>query len=211
MYVPGHFSTDERGRQALAEEVASGELVTGGEAGLLATHVPVLFDPSLGAQGGFLGHLARNNDQWRHPVTGDALLICTGPNGYVSPGWYPSKADGGRVVPTWNYLTVHAYGQIEFFDDVARLETIVTRLTVRHEGQRANPWAVSDAPRDYLDGMLRAIVGFCLTLTRFEAKAKLSQNRPDGDIAGVIDGVQADGNEPLANLMRTWNPKVSGS
>ena len=213
MYTPRAFALDDLPEiQQLIQHTRLAQLITLGENGLQASHLPLLLNPDEGPNGTLYGHLAKANPQWRELQNGsEALVIFAGADAYISPAFYPAKAEHGKVVPTWNYLTVHAYGQIEFFDDVARLEAIVTRLTVRHEGQRANPWVVCDAPRDYLDGMLRAIVGFCLTLTRFEAKAKLSQNRPDGDIAGVIDGVQADGNEPLANLMRTWNPKVSGT
>ncbi len=138
-----------------------------------------------------LGHVARENPQWRQAGAGEVLAIFLGANAYVSPSWYPTKQkSGGRVVPTWNYVAVHAYGRIEFFDDAARLEALVTRLTVMHETGQPAPWSVSDAPRDYLAAMLKAIVGFSLPIARLEGKWKMSQNRPPEDRAGAAAALQ---------------------
>ena len=133
--------------------------------------------------------MARNNDQWRKPALGESLAIVRGPDAYVSPSWYAAKAEHGRVVPTWNYVTAHVYGRLVVHDDPAWVEDIVRRLTAKHEAARlASPgqppaWSVDDAPRAFIEGQLRAIVGLELQITRIEAKAKLSQNRPVADIA----------------------------
>lgn len=165
-------------------------LVSHGEQGLLATHLPVLVDTAEGEFGTVYAHLARANRQWQDLEQGaEALLVFPGADAYVSPSYYPSKADNPKVVPTWNYLAVHAYGPAEVIHDAAPLLSIVTRLTERHEQGRDNPWQVADAPRDYLDGMLRAIVGIRLPIARLQGARKLSQNRSAQDIAGVREGL----------------------
>ncbi|MBF8794403.1 FMN-binding negative transcriptional regulator [Pseudomonas monteilii] len=165
-------------------------LVSHGEQGLLATHLPVLLDPHEGAYGTVYAHLARANPQWQVLEQGDeALLVFAGADAYVSPSYYPSKAEHHKVVPTWNYLAVHAYGAVEVIQDAPRLLDIVTRLTDRHEQGRAEPWKVTDAPRDYIDGMLRAIVGIRLPIARLQGARKLSQNRSAEDIQGVREGL----------------------
>ncbi|WP_236237853.1 FMN-binding negative transcriptional regulator [Pseudomonas faucium] len=165
-------------------------LVSHGEQGLLATHLPVLVDTAEGEFGTVYAHLARANRQWQDLEHGaEALLVFPGADAYVSPSYYPSKADNPKVVPTWNYLAVHAYGAAEVIHDAAPLLSIVTRLTEHHEQGRDNPWQVADAPRDYLDGMLRAIVGIRLPIGRLQGARKLSQNRSAQDIAGVREGL----------------------
>ncbi|MGF6391691.1 FMN-binding negative transcriptional regulator [Pseudomonas plecoglossicida] len=168
-------------------------LVSHGEGGLLATHVPVLVDTGEGEFGTVYAHLARANRQWQDLERGgEALLVFPGADAYVSPSYYPSKAENPKVVPTWNYLAVHAYGPVEVIHDAAPLLDIVSRLTDRHEQGRAEPWSVADAPADYLDGMLRAIVGVRLPIARLQGARKLSQNRSAEDIAGVRDGLSAN-------------------
>jgi transcriptional regulator len=137
------------------------------------------------------GHVAKSNPQWRVTVTGDALAIFSGPNAYVTPSWYASKVEHGRVVPTWNFLAVHAYGPVEFFEDSTRLLDVVTRLTNLHEGTRDEPWQVSDAPEAYIAGQLRGIVGLRIPITRIEGKSKMSQNRNAADRAGIVAGLSA--------------------
>ncbi|WP_087500947.1 FMN-binding negative transcriptional regulator [Pseudomonas sp. SID14000] len=167
-------------------------LVSQGEHGLLATHLPVLVDIAEGKYGTVYAHLARANCQWQDLAQGtEALLVFPGADAYVSPGYYPSKADNPKVVPTWNYLAVHAYGQAEVIHDAEPLLAIVSRLTDRHEQGRSEAWKVTDAPHDYLDGMLRAIVGIRLPITRLQGARKLSQNRSEQDIAGVREGLSA--------------------
>ncbi|MFK0094105.1 FMN-binding negative transcriptional regulator [Pseudomonas sp. NPDC090592] len=167
-------------------------LVSHGEQGLLATHLPVLVDTGEGEFGTVYAHLARANRQWQDLEQGaEALLVFPGADAYVSPSYYPSKADNPKVVPTWNYLAVHAYGPAEVVHDAAKLLNIVTRLTERHEQGRNEPWKVDDAPADYIDGMLRAIVGIRLPIARLQGARKLSQNRSAEDIAGVREGLGA--------------------
>ncbi|ORL65763.1 FMN-binding negative transcriptional regulator [Pseudomonas putida] len=167
-------------------------LVSHGEQGLLATHLPVLLAPHEGEYGTVYAHLARANPQWQALAQGgETLLVFAGADAYVSPSYYPSKAEHHKVVPTWNYLAVHAYGPVEVFHDAPRLLELVSRLSDRHEQGRAEPWKVSDAPRDYIDGMLRAIVGIRVPITRLQGARKLSQNRSAEDIQGVREGLAA--------------------
>jgi transcriptional regulator len=193
MYVPAHFGMDDEDVRALLAGHGAADLVTSTSQGLLATMLPFLFDPDAGEHGALLGHVARNNPQWREPATGEALVIVRGPDAYVSPSWYASKAEHGRVVPTWNYVTAHVYGCLVVHDDVQWLEALVRRLTERHEAAMPHPWSVDDAPPAYVAGQLRAIVGVELQITRIEAKAKLSQNRPAADVDGVVAGLAALG------------------
>jgi transcriptional regulator len=202
MYVPQHFAMSATQVQELLSGHGAGDLVTATPAGLLATFLPFVFDPSVGERGALLGHLARNNDQWRQPVTGEALVILRGPDAYVSPSWYPSKAEHGRVVPTWNYVTAHVYGSLVVHDDPGWVESLVGRLTREHEAGRAEPWQVTDAPASFVAGQLRAIVGVELLITRVEAKAKLSQNRPAADIEGVVRGSRAGGEDAMADAVQ---------
>ncbi len=177
-------------------------LVTLTGAGLIASHVPMLLDPDPAPYGTLLGHLARPNPQARGATPGvQALAIFQGPDAYITPSWYATKRETGKVVPTWNYVTIHAYGPVEFFNDTERLRAIVTRLTEREEAARAEPWAVTDAPADFIDGMLKGIVGFVLPIARLEGKWKMSQNRPAEDRAGVVDGLEDAGREDVAALV----------
>jgi transcriptional regulator len=193
MYTPRAFALEDLPElQQLIQHTRLAQLVTFGEQGLQASHLPLLLNPDEGPYGTLYGHLAKANPQWRELQNGnEALVIFAGAEGYVSPAFYPSKAEHGKVVPTWNYLAVHAYGKAEVFTDAERLLTVVSALTDRHEGRRAQPWKVSDAPADYIDGMLKAIVGFALPIERLLGKRKLSQNRSPADIAGVREGLAA--------------------
>jgi transcriptional regulator len=207
MYTPSSFAIDdlhEVHQQILGTRLAM--VVTHGEQGLRASHLPLLFNPDHGPNGTLYGHFARANPQWKELQNGaEALVIFAGADAYVSPGFYPSKAEHGKVVPTWNYVAVHAYGTAEVFTDADRLRTLVSALTDRHEAGRASPWKVTDAPADYIDGMLKAIVGFALPIQRLEGKRKLSQNRNAADITGVREGLAASPDvhdQALAHLMR---------
>ena len=193
MYTPRAFALDDLPElQQLIRHTRLAQLVTFGEHGLQASHLPLLLNPDEGPNGTLYGHLAKANRQWQDLQNGsEALVIFAGAEAYVSPGFYPAKAEHGKVVPTWNYLAVHAYGQAEVFTDAERLLTLVSALTDRHENGRAQPWKVSDAPVDYIDGMLKAIVGFALPIERLVGKRKLSQNRSAADMAGVRDGLAA--------------------
>jgi transcriptional regulator len=201
VYLPKHFRADEREARELLDGIRTADLITATDEGLFATFLPLIYDGPAdgGGFGSLLGHVARKNDHWRLEPRGESLVIVHGPDDYISPGWYESKREHGRVVPTWNYLTAHIHGELLTHDDPVWLEALVRRLTVRHEAGQQHPWSVDDAPRDYIEGQLRAIVGVELRITRVEAKAKLGQNRSSADIDGVIDGLRAGGNEQLAD------------
>jgi transcriptional regulator len=195
MYLPKNF--EETRVEVLHELIRAhplGALVTTGANGLEANHVPFEIDPDPAPFGTLRAHVARANPVWREGA-GDALVIFQGPDIYVSPSWYPSKREGGKVVPTWNYAVVHAYGALRAIDDAAWLRAFVERLTDRHEAARPDRWHVTDAPADYVDKMLTAIVGIELPVTRLVGKWKVSQNRPAADRAGVIAGLEADGDD----------------
>ncbi|WP_155372637.1 FMN-binding negative transcriptional regulator [Catellatospora vulcania] len=206
MYTPAHFAADPAAVRELLTGHGAADLVTATAEGLVATTLPFVFDPDAGPHGALLGHLARNNDQWRRPVLGEALAILRGPDAYVSPSWYAAKAEHGRVVPTWNYTVVHAYGELLVHDDPAWTGALVRRLTDLHEGRRPQPWSVDDAPAAYVTGQLRAIVGVELRISRLEAKWKLSQNRSTADVDGVVAGLHADGAHAAADAVDRARP-----
>ncbi len=209
MYVPPQFNEDRP--EILAEAIRRAglaTLITHGADGLIASHVPMLLDADPVPHGTLLGHIARANPQWRGPASPtDALAIFAGPDAYITPSWYPAKQAHGRVVPTWNYVAVHAYGPVTFFDDPVRLLDIVRRLTEREEAHRTAPWAVSDAPAEFVAGMLKAIVGFAIPITRIEGKWKMSQNRDAADRDGVAKGLAEDGREAVAALIPRAAPR----
>jgi len=198
MYLPNHFRAQDAEAQELLSKIRAADLVTSTPQGLFATFLPLIYDRSVGEHGALLGHVARKNDHWHLPAAGEALVIAHGPDAYITPSWYAAKREHGRVVPTWNYLTAHVYGELVIHDDPVWVEAFVRRLTTLHEGNREHPWGVDDAPRDYIDGQLRAIVGLELLISRVEAKAKLGQNRSAEDIDGVIDGLSGRGEKATA-------------
>jgi transcriptional regulator len=203
MYLPPHFT--EHRIDVLHDTIRRAGLATLVSLtadGLIASHVPLLLEPDPAPYGTLIGHLARPNPQGRGAI-GEALAIFQGLDGYITPSYYATKQETGKVVPTWNYIAIHAYGTLSFIDDPAELLDLVTRLTDRHEAPRARPWAVSDAPGDFVQGMLRGIVGFRLPITRLEGKVKMSQNRPEADRAGVVAGLAADGRADLAEQVGT--------
>lgn len=200
MYVPPAFRDDDLpSLHATMRQARLANLVTATAEGLIATPLPLFLAPEEGSYGTLYGHLARANPQWRLPPAGEAMALFTGPDAYVSPSWYPSKQEHGKVVPTWNYVAVHAYGPAEFFEDANRLLDVVTRLTTLHEASRAasgaepgaRPWAVADAPEDFIRTQLKGIVGLRLPIARIDGKRKMSQNRSAGDRAGVAAGLAA--------------------
>lgn len=208
MYCPSAFRQDDLA--TLHQQIQASGLAllsSAGEQGLQASHLPLLLEPHEGEFGTLYGHFARANPHWRDLATGaEVLVVFSGADGYVHPGWYPAKAEHGKVVPTWNYIAVHAWGQAEVFDDPERLLCLVSRLSERHEQGRARPWAVSDAPRAYIDAMLRAIVGFALPIRRIEGKWKLSQNRSAGDQTGVRAGLAESVRASDRELAQQMNP-----
>jgi transcriptional regulator len=180
--------------------------VTATADGLIATPLPILLDDTEGAHGVLYGHVARANPQWRSAPVAEAMAIFMGPDAYITPSWYATKQETGKVVPTWNYIAVHAYGPVEFFEDAARLLDVVTRLTELHEGPRADPWAVTDAPADFVRAQLRGIVGLRMPLARIEGKRKMSQNRSAEDRARVTAGLAAS-ERPSDRAVATLIPK----
>jgi transcriptional regulator len=193
MYVPDHFREDRP--EVLHDAVRRIGFATLVTQGLDANHLPMLLQ-----DGVLRGHVARANPVWKAGA-GEALAIFLGPHAYVSTSWYPSKAEIGKAVPTWNYITVHARGTISWMQDADWLRAHVTALSATHEAGRAAPWSVSDAPAGYIDTMLRAIVGFELTVTDIQGKWKLSQDRDAADRTGVRDGLLGDGQEDLSRLL----------
>ncbi|MEP6851134.1 MAG: FMN-binding negative transcriptional regulator [bacterium] len=185
MYVPAHFGAPDDALEQLLAHAGLADLVSAGPDGLVATPLPLLFDAGTGAHGSLLGHVARINTHW-HLDGAPSLVILRGPDAYISPSWYPSKAEHGRVVPTWNYLTAHVTGRLVVHDDPVWVEALVRGLTEHFEGGRPAPWSVDDAPLPYLTGQLRAIVGVEVVVDTIKAKYKLSQNRPGADIDGVV-------------------------
>ncbi|CAD5255862.1 Transcriptional regulator [Bosea sp. 62] len=192
MYTPPAFRVDDRAEiHAMMRACRLATLVTATAEGLLATPLPLILAEEEGEFGVLHGHLARANPQWQKAAIGEAMVLFNGPDAYVTPSWYETKRETGKVVPTWNYQAVHAYGQAEFFDDPERLLDAVTRLTNLHEGTRAQPWAVDDAPPAFVQAQLRGIVGLRIPITRLEGKRKMSQNRPLADRVGVAEGLGA--------------------
>ena len=203
MYTPTHFAAGPEAIHDLLTRPGTANLVTMTGQGLLATLLPFVYDPSVGEHGALQAHVARNNPQWSEPAIGEALAIVQGADAYISPSWYASKAEHGRVVPTWNYSTAHVYGQLVIHDNPAWLGHHVRRLTDINEATSERPWTVDDAPERYVSGQLRAIVGVELLVTRIEAKAKLSQNRPATDIDGIVSGLRDGGQvESAADVAR---------
>jgi transcriptional regulator len=208
MYLPAHFKED---RTAVLHDLIRAHplatLVTLDDRGLVANHLPMEIDPEAGALGTLRGHVARGNPVWQAHRAGvepeveaevEALVVFQGAQGYITPSYYPSKADTGKVVPTWNYATVHAHGPLRAIEDVGWLRRFVEQLTGRYEAARAlatgePPWAVGDAPAAYIDGMLKAIVGIEIPISRIEGKWKMSQNRSPEDRAGVVAGLTRTG------------------
>lgn len=202
LYQPAHkrFTGDDPAAE-LAElcRHVPATLVTVGPEGLRASILPMLFDPDDGPKGTLRGHLARGNPHWRELVSDvEALAIFDGPDAYVSPAWYEEKRLTGKVVPTWNYVTVHAHGFITLRHEPEWLVQHVRRLVERHESGRVDPWSIDDAPEGYVETQARAIVGLELRISRFEAKRKLSQNRSAADVAGTIEGLEAGSGQEQA-------------
>ncbi|HEX3617793.1 MAG TPA: FMN-binding negative transcriptional regulator [Solirubrobacteraceae bacterium] len=201
MYLPKHLRADDAETAMLLSGLRAADLVSATADGPYATFLPLLHDSSGGEFGRLLGHVARKNDHWRLEPIGESLVIAHGPDAYITPSWYETKMTTGRVVPTWNYVTAHIYGELIVHDDPVWLEWVVRLLTHHHEAPRTEPWRVDDAPRPYLDAQLKAIVGLELRITRMEVKAKLEQGEPAADIDGVIAGLRERGDHESAEAM----------
>jgi transcriptional regulator len=205
MYIPAHFAIhDPQAMHRLIQAHPLGTLVTHSGTGLDANHVPFEFDPTQGEHGLLTAHVARANPLWQQCGAGlDVLVIFHGPAAYVSPNWYPSKHETHRQVPTWNYEVVHAHGRLTVQDNEKFVRGVVARLTRHHEASEPKPWKMGEAPPDYLDSMLQAIVGIEVAITRLEGKAKLSQNREDRDRLQAAQNLSDLGQTALAQAMRS--------
>ena len=212
MYRPPAFREEDLPTlQAALRDSGLATLVSVGANGLIATPLPLLYDPAPAPWGMLLGHVAKANPHWREASAGaESLALFQGPDAYITPSWYAAKREHGKVVPTWNYVAIHAYGRVEFFEDAARLHALVTRLTRKFEGRRAAPWAVTDAPEPFIASQIKGIVGVAFTITRLEGKWKMSQNRPAADRAGVVAGLEAEGRPEVAAVVAARNEAAKG-
>lgn len=205
MYVPQHFSEARpEVLQDIIRQYPLGILVTSSQGDLDADHIPFEYDPGLdGATGMLSGHVARANPLWQRCPTGSpVMVIFRGADAYISPNWYPSKHETHRQVPTWNYQVVHAHGVLTVHDDERFVRRMVALQTRRHEAQESTPWKMGDAPRDYLDAMLKNIVGIEITVTSLVGKVKVSQNKDERDRLGAAEQLAAKGATVMANLVR---------
>ena len=210
MYIPQHFLEDRR--EALTDFVRANPfctLVANGPDGLIASHIPLLWEPGAGPNGTLRGHVAKANPQWRAcGPEADVLAIFNGPHHYISPSWYPSKSEHGRVVPTWNYVAVHAYGRMRIVEDRDRLLDHLRKLTDSQEEGNPERWRVDDAPADYIDGLTGAIVGIEVEIKKLEGKWKVSQNRPAADREAVAAQLRNfGGDDAMAMAALIENPR----
>jgi transcriptional regulator len=203
MHTPAHFSESrpEILRDLMAQHPLA-TIVSHSGAGLVADHVPLLHEAGAGAHGRLIGHVAKANPLWRTPPEREHLVIFQGPSAYISPGWYATKAEAGRVVPTWNYAVVHATAMLTAFHDARALLALLAKLTDRHEHTRPQPWRVTDAPADYVERLLENIVGIELHITRLEGKWKVSQNQSAANRRGVVGGLAAEGGDDAVHMAR---------
>jgi transcriptional regulator len=203
MYLPKHFEQQDAAELVgLMRDHPLATLVSWQDGAPTADHVPLEFDAATQT---LRGHVARANPLWK--LAGQPVLaVFGGPQAYVSPSWYPSKAETHKVVPTWNYTVVHAHGELHVVDQAPWLHALVSRLTGHHEAPQAQPWAVSDAPDDYVQPMLRAIVGIEIPVSKLIGKWKVSQNRSEADRSGVVRGLAASGHEAAARLVQAPQP-----
>ncbi|GAB7538677.1 FMN-binding negative transcriptional regulator [Burkholderia sp. 3C] len=213
MYLPAHFT--EARPDALHALIAAhpfGTLVTHGDGGLDANHLPFELDPAGGTLGVLHAHVARANPVWQQVANGAPVLaIFRAMDAYISPNWYPSKHEAHRQVPTWNYAVVHAHGRITVRDDERYVRGVVAKLTRRHEATQPVPWKMGDAPADFVDTLMKAIVGIEIEITRLEGKSKLSQNKDARDVQGAADGLRAQGRHAIADAMLAGGVAPGGS
>ena len=195
MYIPRHFKASDEAAQEFLSHIESGHLVSNSKKGLISTLIPLIYNQETNA---FLGHIAKQNDQASLASNQEALLISVLNETYISPNWYASKVEHHKVVPTWDYMLIHAYGELVIHNDADWILKQVTRLTNRFEKDQPKPWSVDQAPTDYVEGQIRAIVGIELKLSRIEVSFKMSQNKSDADLDGVIAGLTKAGKSAIA-------------
>jgi len=195
MYLPAHF--EQKRLETIRELIHFRPLatvVTLSASGINANHVPLHLRAEQGKFGVLCGHVARSNPMWNDLlVDREALAIFQGPDAYISPSWYPTKREHGKVVPTWNYAVVHAYGSLRIIDDPVWLRSLLEELVSRHEAGSAVPWSISDAPPEFIERMIASVVGFEITVSRVEGKWKTSQNQPAANRAGAVQGLRQRG------------------
>lgn len=206
MYVPTDFA--ETRKEVLHARIAQypfGTLVTHGNSGLDANHIPFELAADEGMLGVLRAHVARANPVWQDVANGDEVLVVfRAGDAYISPNWYPSKHEHHKQVPTWNYMVVHAHGRITILDDERYVRGLVGRLTREHESSQPTPWKMGDAPQDYIDTLLKAIVGVQIEITRLVGKSKLSQNKQARDIQGAGEALRSRGTSPIGDEMLAW-------
>lgn len=209
MYLPPHFeATDPASLHQLIRAYPLGALITHGEGGLDANHLPFELDAGEGAHGVLRAHVARNNPLWQEVKDGDeVLVIFRAADGYISPNWYPGKHEHHQQVPTWNYCVVHAHGRIQIRDDARFVRRLLANLTRHHEAGEPTPWKMADAPRGYLETMVQAVVGIEIEITGLVGKFKLGQNKETADRLGAANTLQDRGQTALAGAM--LNPPPS--
>ncbi|TVX97188.1 FMN-binding negative transcriptional regulator [Mycolicibacterium porcinum] len=208
MYIPRPFVADANAVQELLANQGAADFITMTPGGLIATSLPFEYDATAGHHGALIGHMARANPQWSSTVVGEAMAIVHGPDAYITPSWYATKAEHRRVVPTWNYIVAHVYGELVVHDDPHWTRQHIRRLTDRHEADRSDPWSMDQAPAEFIESQLRGVVGVELIISRIEAKLKLSQNQPAENVDGVVIGLQArgrGGDEAVAAAVRAHN------
>ena len=208
MYVPAHFA--ETRKEVLHSRIVQhpfGTLITHGSNGLDANHIPFELAAEEGELGVLRAHVARANPVWQEVANGDEVLVVFhAGDAYISPNWYPSKHELHKQVPTWNYMVVHAHGRMTILDDERYVRGVVGRLTRTHEASEPKPWKMGDAPKDYVDAMVKAIVGIQVEITRLVGKSKLSQNKEARDIQGAAEALKSSGESQLADAMLAGVP-----
>lgn len=213
MYLPPHFRIDDLAQlHDLIRSYPLGLMVRAGASGLEADHIPFVLDEGAGERGTLRCHVARANPVWRElEIAQECLVVFQGPQAYVTPSWYPSKRETGRVVPTWNYATVHCWGRPQVIEDAVWLRSQIEALTRQQEAARAEPWAVSDAPEPFIAAQIRGIVGIEIEIARIEGKWKVSQNRTPADQAGVVAGLrEASAGEGMAAVVDARRREAGG-
>lgn len=201
MYCPAHFSEDKpEVLHSLMAQHPFAAIVAAHRGALVADHIPLMYEPEEGTLGKLVGHVAKSNPLWQAPAGTEHLLIFQGPSAYVSPNWYPTKAESGKVVPTWNYAVVHVHATLTANQDPEALLALLTKLTDHHEAAQAKPWQVADAPADYIERMMGAIVRVDFSIQRMQGKWKVSQNQPQANRLGVVDGLRGLGSDAATEM-----------
>jgi transcriptional regulator len=197
MYLPPHFREDRLDVQhQLIRTHPLGLLISAGPSGLLANPVPFVLVPDVSERGTLRCHISRANTHWRELMAvEECLVVFQGPQAYVTPSWYQTKRDTGKVVPTWNYISVHTWGRPQVIEDANWIRAQIELLTRSREDSRAEPWHVDDAPADYVSSQIKGIIGIEIPIARIEGKWKVSQNRPEADRLGVIAGYRQEGGD----------------